>query len=459
MLKHFSTLAEPIEKYLSQSTDLIAPSSIHALLAANQKSPLLLITTSTRASDLLTAELKSLADPGSVINFPAWETLPHERLSPKADTVTERFKVLNKLNGNDIKFVVCSIRALMQPIIANSLENSQVKIKVGNHYLMTDLIQKLVTFGFTRSDLVERRGDFAVRGGILDLFLADQEHPIRIDFFGDEIEDISYFAIADQRSLNKVTEEITIYPCRELLIDDQLKKKALKLGKDFPQISELTEKIVQGINFEGMESLAAGLVDEFKNIIDFLPNESQIWIIDEPRVRTRAADLVTTNDEFLSAAWSNLAWVDDKEIDAPIELSKQLGRGGFYELEKVIDIADEYGYQIRNLNLYASNPDEKAIEFIEHIDSYTNKYDDAILDIKNWHKSGFKVIFTAPAVGTLKRFSELLNSSDLPNETIQTSGVADKSNLITLLKSDLQYGFISERFKLVHHSFFQVFVR
>ena len=449
MLNLFSVLAEPIEKYLTQSADLIAPSSIHALLAANQKSPLLLITTSTRASDLLTAELKSLVEPDTVVNFPAWETLPHERLSPKADTVTERFKVLNKLSGNNIKLVVCSIRALMQPIIANPLEDSQVRIKVGNQFLMNDLIQKLITFGFTRSDLVERRGDFAVRGGILDLFLADKEHPIRIDFFGDEIEDISYFAIADQRSLEKVTEEITIYPCRELLIDDQLKKKAVKLGKDFPQINELTEKIIQGINFEGMESLAAGLVDEFKNIVDFLPNKSQIWIIDEPRVRTRSSDLVTTNDEFLSAAWSNLAWAEDKEIDAPIELSKQLGKGGFYELEKVIEIADEYGYQIRNLNLYASNPDEKIIEFLEDISSYSNKYDAAILDIQNWHKSDFRVIFTAPAVGTLKRFSELLNSSDLPNETIQTSGTADKSNLITLIKSDLQYGFISEKYKLV----------
>ena len=449
MLNLFSVLAEPIEKYLTQSADLIAPSSIHALLAANQKSPLLLITTSTRASDLLTAELKSLVEPDTVVNFPAWETLPHERLSPKTDTVTERFKVLNKLSGNNIKLVVCSIRALMQPIIANPLEDSQVRIKVGNQFLMNDLIQKLITFGFTRSDLVERRGDFAVRGGILDLFLADKEHPIRIDFFGDEIEDISYFAIADQRSLEKVTEEITIYPCRELLIDDQLKKKAVKLGKDFPQINELTEKIIQGINFEGMESLAAGLVDEFKNIVDFLPNKSQIWIIDEPRVRTRSSDLVTTNDEFLSAAWSNLAWAEDKEIDAPIELSKQLGKGGFYELEKVIEIADEYGYQIRNLNLYASNPDEKIIEFLEDISSYSNKYDAAILDIQNWHKSGFKVIFTAPAVGTLKRFSELLNSSDLPNESIQTSGTADKSNLITLIKSDLQYGFISEKYKLV----------
>ena len=191
MLNLFSTLADPIEKYLTHSVDLIAPSSIHALLAAHQKSPLLLITTSTRASDLLTAELKSLVEPESVVNFPAWETLPHERLSPKADTVTERFKALNQLNSNDIKFVVCSIRALMQPIIANPLEDSQVKIKVSNHFLMNDLIQKLITFGFTRSDLVERRGDFAVRGGILDLFLADKEHPIRIDFFGDETEDIS----------------------------------------------------------------------------------------------------------------------------------------------------------------------------------------------------------------------------------------------------------------------------
>jgi len=300
MLNLFSALAEPIEKYLTQSGDLIAPSSIHALLAANQKSPLLLITTSTRASDLITSELKSLVEPESVVNFPAWETLPHERLSPKADTVTERFKVLNQLSGTNVKFVVCSIRALMQPIIANPLKESQVRIKAGNHFLMDDLIQNLITFGFTRSDLVERRGDFAVRGGILDLFLADKEHPIRIDFFGDEIEDISYFAISDQRSLDKVSEEIVIYPCRELLIDDQLKKKALKLGKEFPQINELTEKIIQGINFEGMESLAAGLVDEFKNIVDFLPNKSQIWIIDEPRVRTRSADLVTTNDEFLS---------------------------------------------------------------------------------------------------------------------------------------------------------------
>jgi len=182
MLNLFPTLAEPIEKYLTQSADLIAPSSIHALLAAHQKSPLLLITTSTRASDLLTAELKSLVEPENVVNFPAWETLPHERLSPKADTVTERFKVLNQLSSNKVKFVVCSIRALMQPIIANSLEDSQVRIKVSNHFLMNDLIKKLITFGFTRSDLVERRGDFAVRGGILDLFLADKEHPIRIDF-------------------------------------------------------------------------------------------------------------------------------------------------------------------------------------------------------------------------------------------------------------------------------------
>ncbi len=75
---------------------------------------------------------------------------------------------------------------------------------------MSALIEQLSRFGYQRSDMVEKRGDFAVRGGILDLFPPDQEHPIRIDFFGDEIDDISYFAIADQRSIQKISAAIEV---------------------------------------------------------------------------------------------------------------------------------------------------------------------------------------------------------------------------------------------------------
>ena len=449
MLNLLSILASPIENYLDHPGDLVAPAATHSLLAAAQSTPLLLVTTSSRSSDLITAELKSLVGEASVVNFPAWETLPHERLSPKADTVTARFKALNLISNNQIKFIVCSIRALIQPIIPNNLENSQIKIKVDNQFIMGDLIKKLSEFGFIRSDLVERRGDFAVRGGILDLFPADTEHPIRIDFFGDEIEEISYFAVSDQRSMEKISTEITIYPCRELLVDDQLKERAIKLGKDYPEINELAEKIIQGINFEGMESLAAGLVDQFKNLVDFLPSKSQIWIIDEPRVRTRAADLISTNDEFLSAAWSNLAWSDEKEILAPIELSKKLKKGGFFQLEEIENFASKQEFLIRNLNLYASKPEDEVIDFLEGIESYAGKYEEAILDIKKWHKSGFQVVYTAPVIGTIKRLTELLNSNDLPNETVTAHKTYDASNLVRLIKSDLQHGFISDKYKIV----------
>ncbi len=237
MLKSlFNVLAKPIEDYLSSNKDLIAPASTHALLCLNQKNPILMVTTSTRAATELADELTSLAGIGQVVNFPAWETLPHERLSPKSDTVTARFKALNRISNNQSKYIVCSIRALLQPIIANDLKKSIIRIEKNLEIRLFDLIQQLSTFGYQRSDLVEKRGDFAVRGGILDLFPADQEHPIRIDFFGDEIDDISYFAIADQRSIEKVSATIEIYPCRELLIDSNVKAKAAKLGEKFPQI-------------------------------------------------------------------------------------------------------------------------------------------------------------------------------------------------------------------------------
>ena len=93
----FNVLREPIGKYLDLNENLIAPSATHSLLCINQNSPILVVTTSTRTANELAQELASLEGVDQVINFPAWETLPHERLSPKSDTVTARFKALNNL--------------------------------------------------------------------------------------------------------------------------------------------------------------------------------------------------------------------------------------------------------------------------------------------------------------------------------------------------------------------------
>ena len=444
----FNVLAKPIEEYLFSNENLIAPASTHAMLCLNQKNSILIVTTSTRAATELADELTSLVGVDQVVNFPAWETLPHERLSPKSDTVTARFKALNRISNNQSKYIVCSIRALLQPIIANDLKKSIIRIEKNLEIRMSDLIEQLSRFGYQRSDLVEKRGDFAVRGGILDLFPPDQEHPIRIDFFGDEIDDISYFAVADQRSIEKISSVIEIYPCRELLIDANVKTKAAKLGEKFPQIKELTDKLIEGITFEGMESLAAGVADDFKSLLDFLPKDHQIWFIDEPRIRSRSIDLINTNQEFLEAAWSNAAWSREESVAAPIDLSQELSQGGFYDLEAIERKAVELKIAIRSVNLYPSNPEDSPIDFLSEIDTYANKYEAAVEDISDWHKSGLTVVFTAPANGTLKRFSELLNLADLPNKIIN-SETEINSDVINLVLSNYKHGFISKKYKIV----------
>ena len=448
MKKLFATLQQPIGKYLSEHENLVAPAATHSLLCVNQNSPILIVTTSTRAANELTEELISYEGSKCVINFPAWETLPHERLSPKSDTVTARFKALNNIKNSDTKFVVCSIRALLQPIIANDLESTQIRVENNQSIKMLDLIEQLSKFGYTRSDLVEKRGDFAVRGGILDLFAPDQEHPMRIDFFGDEIDELSYFAISDQRSLEKIQNEILIYPCRELLIDADVKKRAKDLGNLFPQIQDLTSKLSEGITFEGMESLAAGVVNKFNSILDYLPAGYQIWLIDEPRIRSRAADLIKTNQEFLEAAWSNLAWSERDSNQTPIDLSKELGQGGFYTLEEIQEAAKNSNISFRNLNLYSANPEETPLSFIDELESYANKYEMVIAEIEQWHKDGYQVIFTASGNGVLKRFSELLNGANLPNRFISDENLPSQ-DVINLLQSNLKHGFVSQEYKFV----------
>jgi len=447
VIKLFKTLIESAQNYLSENDNLIAPAAVHGFLAATSNTPLLIITTSTRHAEELSQEIGSWIGKDLVVNFPAWETLPHERLSPKADTVTARFKALNKISDQKVKVIVCSVRALLQPIIANNLNTSIIKIQQGLTLQMQELMNHLIRFGFSRSDLVERRGDFAVRGGILDIFPADQDHPIRIDFFGDEIEELSYFSISDQRSLEKIKVEVSIYPCREMLIDEKLKQKARTLGKDFPEIKDLTEKICEGILFEGMESLAAGLVDDFKSITGYLSPSTQIWLIDEPRIKSRAIDLLETNNDFLQAAWSTVAWSDSKKIEAPIELSNKLKIGGFYELDYIKQQAEKKKLLLRTLNLYSSDPADKQLDFLDEIESYANKYEKAILDIKSWKKQGYVVVFTAAATGILQRFSEVLNSSEIANQHIAEFDQSINNELIWLIKSDIHHGFISSKHK------------
>jgi len=170
--------------------------------------PLVVVTATGREADDLALALRSYVEADRVAVLPAWETLPHERLSPRSDTVARRLAVFRRLahpedalHRGPIGVLVVPVRALLQPVATGLGDLVPVAVGPGDRVDLVDLAERLVAAAYTRVDMVERRGEFAVRGGILDVFPPTEEHPLRLELWGDTVEEIRWFAVADQRSL------------------------------------------------------------------------------------------------------------------------------------------------------------------------------------------------------------------------------------------------------------------
>jgi transcription-repair coupling factor (superfamily II helicase) len=179
---------------------------------------------------------------------------------------------------------------------------------------------------YARVDLVTKRGEFAVRGGILDVFPPTDEHPSRVEFWGDEVEEIRTFAVADQRTIDPV-QRLWAPPCRELLLTPQVRARAAELAAAHPEIAEILDKLAEGIPVEGMESLAPALLDgtdSMELLIDCMPEGTHVLLCDPERIRTRAHDLLRTSAEFLEAGWAAAAVGGEAPIDVGAAAFKTL---------------------------------------------------------------------------------------------------------------------------------------
>ena len=417
---------------------LAAPQSATGLLLAarSQGSALIIVTASSRRASELKDELETYLGGASVVELPPWETLPHEKLSPKSDTVAARIKVLSNLAS--AKVIITSVRALIQPIAP--LEIALLTLEITQEIAMSKLITHLALLGFARTDLVERRGDFAVRGGILDLFLPDQDHPVRIDFFGDEIEDLTWFTVADQRTFGAVSGPLTIYPCREILLTESIKERARYLTVAFPEVAELTSKLSEGIYVDGMESLQGLLRNDLTSIVDLLPANFQIVLIDEPRINSRALDLVATNKEFLDASWSNAA----HGANAPINLTAELAGGGYFTLDQLRERANHWS----SIDPYSTEFSESSQTLpLQGVPEYRGQTEGLIADLQEWLTENYLLVFTAAGPGLVERYAKLFQQSGLPVRLLQTISSGLTRDAIYVLATPIEHGFISHEFK------------
>lgn len=421
------------------TSHIVAPNAMYPFLLAARadKAPLLVITSSSRSAEDLVNELGELHN--NVLDFPAWETLPHERLSPRSDTVARRISTLYSLekiqSSNPI--VVTPVRGAIHRIIGDLAKSPLMKLEIGDEQSLDVLVRHLSSVAYSRTDLVERRGEFAVRGGIIDVFLPLHAHPIRIDFFGDEIEDISFFEVADQRTFAPVIGAIEIYPCREFLLTPAIKKRATELKGSLPGAAEFLEKISEGISFEGMESLIPLLIDQTHTVLARMPANTQIVFIDYERIKTRAGDLLATNEEFLQASWSNAA----HGAVAPIHD----GSGTYMswaELEHEISTFD-----FENLSLDPFGSDLALdTEFLDYraIDPMRGDIERTIDALRTALEAHFTVVFATHGHGMLERYAGIFRNADLPIHIVEKLNARPTKGSIHLTTSLIAHGFESQ---------------
>ena len=281
----------------------------HLIHALATKVPVLVVTATGREAEDLYAELQSMIGT-KVALLPSWETLPHEKLSPAVDTVARRRQALQAVREGAVKVLVAGVRSLVQPIVDDSADPSTAAISVRQGQDCPDLVERLVHHGYSHVDMVGRRGQFAVRGGIVDVFAATEDMPVRIELWGDEVTEIRAFSPADQRTIGEI--EVTaldIFACRALLIDDSVKQAAENLASERTgAIQEMLTRISEGQWVEGMEALIPLLSPHPTRMLpEIMPSGTLTLMCAPERIRSRAADLIATGEEFMAAAWESAA--------------------------------------------------------------------------------------------------------------------------------------------------------
>lgn len=404
-----------------------------ALLVERSSEAVAVITSSARQSQELTAALMELVPGLQVIDFPAWETLPHERLSPSPETVGKRLQSLHRMHQlantkNPSKTVIMlSIRAALQPVIGEATDHPPFQMIKGSDYLLPELALKLIGIAYERVDMVTRRGEFAIRGGILDVFPTTSEHALRLEFFGDELEDIREFQVADQRSLAGSISEIELYPAKEMLITPDVASRAREMSQEFPNLTEMLTKISEGIPVAGMESLAPVLVSAIGPITRFLPSASFV-IMDKEAIHTRAAALIETNQEFLHAAWDTAI----SGGEAPIDLSK----GGFLELEELLTAIQDKNTLVEIASLPSDDSHDLGLKEIPRFHGSTGAIDWLVDQIGQ----GQAVLIAARGHGTAERIVEVLQAAKVPVSLVEVFKKPTPSE-VQVVTSELPHGF------------------
>ena len=238
--------------------------------------------------------------PEKIHLYSQWNIAPYEKSAPHREIVAERLKVLDKLLNNEQVLVVAPVEALMHRTIPRQvLKDCTIYLMKGEEIERETVAGTLVDFGYKHTHLVEERGEFCVRGGIIDIYPAFSQRPLRVELWGDEIESLREFDPETQRSVNDQLEVVTILPGKEIILSDRATEMAEEhlgtriadIGASFDSLNTFMNQIKEQVFFPGVEWYAPYFHGRLDSLFEYLPDET-VFVLDE------ASELEKTSRTF-----------------------------------------------------------------------------------------------------------------------------------------------------------------
>jgi transcription-repair coupling factor (superfamily II helicase) len=314
---------------------------------------------------------------------------------------------------------------------------------------------------------VASRGEIAVRGGIVDIFPPTEEHPLRVEFFGDTIDEIRYFKVADQRSIGRADHGLWAPPCRELLLTPAVRARAKELADTHPALADILGKLAEGIAVEGMEAFAPVLADRMDLLVDYVPPGGIVLACDPERIRARAEELVRTSQEFLEASWINAAAGGEAPID--------LGPSAFQPIARIRAAAaalDLPWWTIAPFGVTDALPDDMGadeprpdaypgigVSQTRRSDrvpfrinaslspAYRGDTDRMLTDVRTWLAEDWRVVLTTQGHGPAQRLAETLRSEGI-GARLQDLDDAPEPGVPYVTTACIENGFVWPAIKL-----------
>ncbi len=440
--KKFVELIKQIENTKSPIgiSGLTGVGMAQTLTAINEysKKPIAIITYNEIQAKEIINNLQMFTD--KVIIFTKKDIVTYDYIAESKDIPYSRIETLNKLKTKKNNILVTTIEAVMQNLPAKeTLYKNTLKFKIGDICNLEDIKKALVNLGYLRYDLIEGRGQFSIRGGILDISI-NETIGVRIEFWGDEIDSIRNFNITSQRSINTL-DKIEIMPAHEYILEKPIEeickniRKTITNNKQEEIIEEDIEQIKAGNYISKIDKYYDCFYSNQQTIIDYLSDNYIIAIDEVNKLEQRAKNILIDNDNLIK----NLI---EKEKFVPQAIS---GIKPYSEVKTKLESTKKNLIYMEKQDTQINRQVEKYKMQYREINYYKSEIENLFNDIRKGIKEGKNIYVVVSNKEKAKKLQEILEKQDIISKIEEkldkTIIVKSKEKIVTITIGNLTHGF------------------